>query len=974
MKMHSKLIPLLLLYSLTCFAAKESYSYSFKRIDHSQGLSNSAVITMFQDNSGLMWIGTYDGVNCYDGKDIETYRSDFSAKKTLSNNIIHVIQQADSNCLWISCNNVINRFSLPSKEVVANYEFPGFHSPHSNRNGNTWLIGTNSIRYYNTYHHRFISVKKPNIEMGDPNSNAFVADNGDLWLFPDHSTELYKFSLNSFGLDSLNTHLTVTPSHFHSKPLEFISYQNGIISFVDIDKDLYIYDIVSKSKIYTRNITALLEKYGSIQGVIPFYEDIILGFRTNGLILLRASNRYEESILNRNICIFSLYKDPHQGIFWIGSDGQGAIMYAQDHSIATNIKLDSLSPSLTRQVRSLLTDKKGGLWCGTKGDGIIYFPDFLKGVNAAKTKIYSPQGVQKVDTYTKWDKEFEVFTLQESRYKNGFWVGTGNTGLYFYSYADNKLYAMLPPSGNPIEHIHKIYEESDSVLWLASSETGIHKISLNNSKPYPTIQKDKAFLFTHKQHEINSFFSMIPQGDSIMWFASRNNGLVKIDKKTEEYKVISFKEIFQKSVDDILSTHVDKNGKMYLGTTAGLISLNPQNDKLEPHYVGLEEGLLNDMIHGILEDSNGFLWLSTNKGLIKYNPQNDSSHAYYYSSGVQIGEFSDDAYYQCPYTEKLIFGGTDGLLYMDKDVATPSGYYPDIILRKLKIGGNEVNLAQYSTSDGKGLQLCGSRASFGLTFAVPDFLTGSEVEYSYMLEGKDADWTNFSPSNEANYSDISAGKYTLHVRYKKDVTDIYKTLSIPVLIVMPWYQSTLAYLIYTLLIIGVGGYVFYLLNKCSQLKYNVEQLSKNNQKNNSCDSSCQYIKQINEKVTSQLGVSSDQVTCNTTEQMNFILKVTNIIEQNLDNEELGSTFIADQMAMSPRQFYRKFNEISEISPTDLIKNCRIEKAANLLLTTDSSIQNIIADVGISSRAYFYKEFTRKYNMTPKDYRESNKKE
>lgn len=108
--------------------------------------------------------------------------------------------------------------------------------------------------------------------------------------------------------------------------------------------------------------------------------------------------------------------------------------------------------------------------------------------------------------------------------------------------------------------------------------------------------------------------------------------------------------------------------------------------------------------------------------------------------------------------------------------------------------------------------------------------------------------------------------------------------------------------------------------------------------------------------------------------MNFILKVTNIIEQNLDNEELGSTFIADQMAMSPRQFYRKFNEISEISPTDLIKNCRIEKAANLLLTTDSSIQNIIADVGISSRAYFYKEFTRKYNMTPKDYRESNKKE
>ena len=44
-----------------------------------------------------MWFGTYDGVNCYDGKGIEVFRSDFSMKKTLSNNVIHSIQQADSS-------------------------------------------------------------------------------------------------------------------------------------------------------------------------------------------------------------------------------------------------------------------------------------------------------------------------------------------------------------------------------------------------------------------------------------------------------------------------------------------------------------------------------------------------------------------------------------------------------------------------------------------------------------------------------------------------------------------------------------------------------------------------------------------------------------------------------------------------------------------------------------------------------------
>ncbi len=141
----------------------------------------------------------------------------------------------------------------------------------------------------------------------------------------------------------------------------------------------------------------------------------------------------------------------------------------------------------------------------------------------------------------------------------------------------------------------------------------------------------------------------------------------------------------------------------------------------------------------------------------------------------------------------------------------------------------------------------------------------------------------------------------------------------------------------------------------------------------SCEASCQYIKQIRETVTSKLGISTDHMTCTTTEQINFIWKVTHIIKQNLNKEDLSSTFIADQMAMSPRLFYRKFKERSEISPSDLIRSYQIEKATSLLLTTDTSIQDIIADVGISSRAYFYKEFTRKFDMTPKDYRELDKK-
>ena len=94
-----------------------------------------------------------------------------------------------------------------------------------------------------------------------------------------------------------------------------------------------------------------------------------------------------------------------------------------------------------------------------------------------------------------------------------------------------------------------------------------------------------------------------------------------------------------------------------------------------------------------------------------------------------------------------------------------------------------------------------------------------------------------------------------------------------------------------------------------------------------------------------------------------------MVEQNLDREDLGSTFVAEQMLMSPRQFNRKLKEISGMSPSDLIKDYRMEKAARLLRDEALSIQEVIADVGISSRAYFYKEFTRKFGMTPKVYRE-----
>ena len=815
MKMRLIFPFVLLIYSLICQADGGKDSYIFRKVDYQQGLSNSAVLCLFQDNTGLMWFGTYDGVNCYDGRSMEVFRSDFSAPKALSNNVIHSIQQADNNCLWISTHLGINRLSQNSRQVVGYYDFTDDYYLHSNSKGNTWVVSHGGIFYYNTSYKRFVQIKNLKVPVEDMDKRAFVTDDGVLWIFTQQTGELLQVSQDAFDCDTLSIHSTVSSTNFHAKPIEDVFYQNGVLCFIDSEHDLYVYDISRQSKIYIRNLSSLVQKNGTIAGIALFYEDIIIGFRTNGLVRLRTSQKYKEEVVDRNVRIYSIYRDPHQNVLWVASDGQGTIMYAKKYSIATNLMLNQLSSNLSRQVRSVMTDNSGGLWFGTKGDGLLHIPDYRENEEASAVTVYSPEGKQNVVSYIRWNKEFPVYKLVQSRYMDGFWIGSGDPGLFYYSFEDKALHSVENLPAQPTE-IHGIYEENDSVLYVVTAGSGFHKLILEKQAGTIRFKSQKSYHFFHGQREITMFYPMLPEGDSILWLGSREKGLVRFDKRTEEYKVISLKEMLHKSVDDVLSLYRTKEGLLYVGTTSGLVCLNSNGKQMKATYIGREQGLLNDMIHGVLEDENGLLWLGTNRGLIKYNPINGSSHAYFYSAGVQIGEFSDDAYYMCPYTQELFFGGIDGLLYLDKEVQAAPEFYPDILLRKLTVGHTQVvqGDGDYYTDDGKALQLKGTEVSFALSFVVPDFLSGEDIEYSYQLEGYDKDWTSFSSINEASYTGVPAGDYIFKVRYKRDVFDTeYRHFSIPVYILSPWYRSVAAYLVYLIIFLLLLGYVIYLLRK-----------------------------------------------------------------------------------------------------------------------------------------------------------------
>lgn len=108
------------------------------------------------------------------------------------------------------------------------------------------------------------------------------------------------------------------------------------------------------------------------------------------------------------------------------------------------------------------------------------------------------------------------------------------------------------------------------------------------------------------------------------------------------------------------------------------------------------------------------------------------------------------------------------------------------------------------------------------------------------------------------------------------------------------------------------------------------------------------------------------------EHKKFMKQIYDIINKNLTKKELSPKFIADEMNMSTRHLYRRLKEIGEnSSPADMIKECRLHVAQDLLLKTKLTIDEIIYKSGFSTRSTFFKVFDEKYRCTPKEFRENN---
>ncbi len=98
----------------------------------------------------------------------------------------------------------------------------------------------------------------------------------------------------------------------------------------------------------------------------------------------------------------------------------------------------------------------------------------------------------------------------------------------------------------------------------------------------------------------------------------------------------------------------------------------------------------------------------------------------------------------------------------------------------------------------------------------------------------------------------------------------------------------------------------------------------------------------------------------------FLSKLKEFVRQQLGEEDLSVEDIAQQMAMSRTQLFRKLKALLNQSPSEFLRNIRLKTAKQLLEEKKGNISEIAYRVGFSSQKYFSTKFKEKYGIRPSE--------
>lgn len=804
---------LFILFSICFFIAKGQENYRFRHLSTADGLSQSSVIAIAQDKNGLLWFGTRDGLNNYDGNQFTVYRNDPSDSTSISNNDILEILVDTKGDLWVGTYNGLNKYSYSEERFYRYFNEKGNPRSLSNNsvwaitqmnNGEIWIGTGGGLTIFKDGAIRQISH--------DPSDPASLSGNLVLEIFQDNAGDIWVGTSKGLNKAQLESDGQIAFERFQNNPADPNSINDNFVQSIvqGPTGNLWIGTRGGLHKLDPKTNRFVKFQYEDQNPASLSHNDIrSLSFDDKGQLWIGTYNGLNKMaregtftrILNNLNNDQSLSKNTikstfidRKGSLWVGVYYGGINMLDETNTNFRNYKQFLAGNGLSYNVvSSIVEDEKGIIYIGTEGGGV----DLLNPATSEIINIGSESERGKITS-----SNIKSLFLESGK---KLWIGMLSTGIDVYDTEVGRFTDHFDKRTS-LSHnsVYAILKENDSLFWVGTFGGGLNLLNIKD-KSSRVLINDPASSESISDNQVR-LLTKDKSGD--LWVGTQY-GLNLLKKENIEKGDFRFDRFFyneqKKSGEDILVIFEDSQNRIWVGTYESGLSLYDRKAKRFVSYrlYNPSEGNSN-VVHGILEDKEGNLWISSNQGITRFDPEQGTMLTFDESDGLVSNEFNNSACLKSS-SGMMYFGGPDGLSAFIPDEIKMNNYAPKTVISELKIFNEPVRpvpggILEKSITETEELTLDHDQAIFSLEFAIPNFINPDKNLYRYRLTGLEENW-NITHKNTATYTIQKPGTYTFEVKgANNDEVWSDKTTKLKIKVLPAPWRTWWAFLIYFVLV------------------------------------------------------------------------------------------------------------------------------------------------------------------------------
>lgn len=598
--------------------------------------------------------------------------------------------------------------------------------------------------------------------------------------------------------------------------------------------------------------------------------------------------------------------------------------------------IDSLG--LAKNYGTVAVDDQGGLWIGTRNEGIVYLSPRSR---AARELAGGDWRIDLSRSYA--DRQGRTWRCRADG------VEVEENGVF-------TLYNKGDTQGLPYNRTTFICQLLDGRYLLCDSLSTLGYFS-PEKRQFQNLNSRLPAL-----HAYRHFVGACPINRQ--WTAVyAQSGIVLLDTQADTLTCFPAAAVISRYATKYNCLLLDHDGRLWIGTQNGLFWMNAAESlsgDYSNHSCMRIEGLENNCIRSLVLDQHGNLWAGTSCGISRITPS-------VVNLGVEDGVPAVAMMERATYTAKdgqLIFAvnGDRGIIFH------PDSLYQDAMPLSVVITGCWADPTKENSllAELPRFSLPHNQNYLTLQFSTLDYAASSHTSYRYRLLPMQQQWNTCNGATgqgSAIYTALPHGDYCFEVQASLPDGAWGETAKVEFCIRPPLWLTWWAKLFYALftLVIIIGILSFY-------LKYRRREMERENEKR--VNQLFELREEARHQFAQAVNISPAKIAASHEEEV-LVEKMLKAIGQNMDNCDYTVDCLALDVGMSRASLYKKMQVLLGITPNDFLRNVRLKHAAKLLLETNEPVNQISLQIGFQTTRYFSQCFRSLFGMTPSEFRREN---